>query len=397
MLHTRKIIAVALAAALFAPAAKAEIAFDVIGGSEISFEGLVQADGNWFSNDIVDQNGQALNGKDTEFELRRAELVFKGKGPGAINWVVGHDVKAKKWLDVNAKYTIGGNSNNYIQIGQYKQPHSLEELSSTKNNDFIAKASITNGMTVARRLGVAAGTGDQNWSVMGSWFTRELTRNGNHGVGYGVRGTFAPINAGGNVLHLGLSYISRDTDGDALRMRVRPMADLATAYLVDTGNVTNVDSAATTGLEAMYISGPFKLQGEYMQTKVSGVTSARDFDTDGGYVSAVWNVTGEKFGYKGGTPSLGLPDSPAAGMFQIGLRYDTINLNDGSFAGTPPKGTGVLGGEQDTWTLGANWYWRSNFKFALNYNKVTSSKFKTNVGNVNDDPSSITARAQIYW
>ena len=85
----RQLLTAAVAAALFAPAAHAEVAIDVIGGSEITFEGLVQADGNWFDNDKADLNGVAKNGKDSEFELRRAELVLKGKGPGNVEWVVG--------------------------------------------------------------------------------------------------------------------------------------------------------------------------------------------------------------------------------------------------------------------------------------------------------------------
>ena len=43
---SRSTLSVALLAALVAPAAHAEVALDVIGGSEISFEGLVQADYN---------------------------------------------------------------------------------------------------------------------------------------------------------------------------------------------------------------------------------------------------------------------------------------------------------------------------------------------------------------
>ena len=42
-----------------------------------------------------------------------------------------------------------------MQVGQFKQPNSLEELSSTKNNDFISKAMVTNTFGVARRLGGA--------------------------------------------------------------------------------------------------------------------------------------------------------------------------------------------------------------------------------------------------
>lgn len=75
-----QLLTVAVAAALYVPAAHAEVAIDVIGGSEITFEGLVQADGNWFHNDVVDLNGgDAGNGKNSEFELRRAELVLKGR------------------------------------------------------------------------------------------------------------------------------------------------------------------------------------------------------------------------------------------------------------------------------------------------------------------------------
>ena len=31
----------------------------------------------------------------------------------------------------------------------------------------------------------------------------------------------------------------------------------------------------------------------------------------------------------------------------------------------------------NTWTAGVNWYWRSNFKFALNYVKVSSDRQAT--------------------
>ena len=148
----RHTLVLALLAAVAAPAAHAEVAIDVIGGSEVSFEGLVQADGNWFDNDLADLNGASVNGKDSEFELRRAELVLKGKGPGNIEWVVGYDAKADKFLDTNLKYKIGGNGNHYLQLGQFKQPNSLEELSSTKNNDFISKATVTNTYAAARRL-----------------------------------------------------------------------------------------------------------------------------------------------------------------------------------------------------------------------------------------------------
>lgn len=424
---SRSTLSVALLAALVAPAAHAEIALDVIGGSEISFEGLVQADYNYFNSDFANLNSDAPDGKDSDNELRRAELVLKGKGPGNIEWVVGYDAKADKWLDVNAKYKIGGNANHFFQLGQFKQPNSLEELSSTKNNDFISKAAVTNTFGVARRLGAQYGIGDNNWGVTASYFTRELTEHPAptpHGPGFGLRGTFAPINESGNVVHLGLSYVDYDTFQDTVRLRARPQADLAGQRIVDTGNMTNADRQQTIGAEAMWITGPVKLQGEYMQSTVERYNNgnprqSKDFDGNSWYVSGVWNVTGETWGYKGGVPTTGLPNEPASGMWQLGLRYDAIDLNDGSVipASTPTGASaidGVLGGEMNAYTFGVNWYWRSNFKFMLNYVKVDSSRYfvrtpaapyAENPANnnqlvnrkVDDNPDIIEARVQLYW
>ena len=380
---SRHTLTLALLAALVAPAAHAEVAIDVIGGSEISFEGLVQADGNWFDNDVVDLNGVGANGDDSEFELRRAELVLKGKGPGNIEWVLGYDAKADKFLDTNIKYKLGGDSNHYLQVGQFKQPNSLEELSSTKNNDFISKAAVTNTYAVARRLGVGYSYGSNDWSLTASYFGRELTRNLAHGPGYGLRGTWAPINEKGKVLHFGLAYANYDTPDDTFRVRSRPNADLATVRLVDSGNLTDADRVATTSLEGLWIQGPFKLQGEYYSSDVQRYRAGSgDYTSTGAYLSGLWNVTGETWSYKGGTPGTSGPKEPATGMWQLGLRYDTLDLDDGS----------VLGGQMDIITAGVNYYWRSNYKVALNYVKVSSER-----RDVSDDPSILEARLQFFW
>ncbi|WP_305806659.1 OprO/OprP family phosphate-selective porin [Stenotrophomonas sp. YIM B06876] len=398
----RQLLTAAVATALFVPVAHAEIAVDVIAGSEITFEGLMQADGNWFDNDRADLNGAGINGKDSEFELRRAELVLKGKGPGNLEWVAGYDAKADKFLDANLKYKLGGDSNHFLQLGQFKQPNSLEELSSTKNNDFISKATVTNTFAVARRLGAGYGVGDSNWSITGSAFGRELTRNLAHGSGYGLRGTFAPINDKGNVLHFGLSYVDYDTDADTLRLRARPNADLATVRLVDSGNLTDTDRVSTLGAEAMYVGGPFKAQGEYYSSKVKRYDHD-NYSASGYYLSGMWNVTGETWGYKGGVPSTGLPSEPGRGMWQLGARFDHIDLDDGrlrapAVVGGAPIVDGVLGGKMDVWTVGANWYWRSNFKFALNYVMVDSKKYSTSARSfVSDKPNILEARLQFFW
>ena len=88
------------------------------------------------------------------------------------------------------------------------------------------------------------------------------------------------------------------------------------------------------------------------------------------------------------------------GMLQLGLRYDTLDLDDGTLttSGATPVVTGVLGGEMDAWTVGANWYLRSNFKLALNYVKVQTSKYSSTAKAIlDDDPSIVEFRAQFSW
>ena len=76
-----------------------------------------------------------------------------------------------------------------------------------------------------------------------------------------------------------------------------------------------------------------------------------DFSGDGFYVSGLWNITGETWGYKAGVPITPLPDEPGKGMWQLGLRYDTIDLNDGTVPAHRRRTSdvdGVLGGEMDS-------------------------------------------------
>lgn len=383
---SRSILTVALLAAVAIPEAHAEIAIDVIGGSEVSFEGLVQTDGYWYDSDVFDLNADPNDGSDADYGLRRAELVLKGKGPGNFDWVLGYDAVGDKFLDVNVKYKIGGSKQDYLLVGQFKQPNSLEELSSTKNNDFITKAYITNTYAVGRRLGVGYNYGGDNWQVTASYFGRELTRNLGAGSGYGVRGGWAPLNESGKIFYIGASYINRDVDDDTIRIRTRPAADFS-QRLIDT-NIRNADRLWTTGLESFFVTGPFKLQAEYMTTTVdrydTGFASqpGDNYTTDGYYVSGLWNITGETWSNKSGVPGTASPENPGSGMWQLGLRYEAIDLNDGI----------VQPGKLNSTTVGVNYYWRSNFKLALDYSMVKGRR-----NGVDDDPSVIGARAQFYW
>lgn len=343
-----------------------------------------------------------------EITLRRRQFAY-GRvyltPPGDLS----RAATAGKYLDNNLKYKIDGRAHHTLQLGQFKQPNSLEEQGSTKNNDFISKAAITNTWALSRRLGAAYSVDTGNWSVTGAAFSRELTRGSAAGDGFGLRGTWAPIDAAGRIFHLGLSHMAYNAElplpggaGNtaAQRWRARPQADLARTRLVDTGTLSLADKVRTTGLEVLLVQGPVKLQGEFMRSTTTRDGGMPDFTGSGAYASALWNVTGESWGYKAGTATTPLADQPATGMLQLGLRYDTLDLNHGhpAPAGTSPAVTGVLGGKMDVWTVGANYYWHSHVKVALNYVKALSSKYSAATGtDLHDNPSIVEMRAQLHW
>ncbi|MBK8285197.1 MAG: porin [Ahniella sp.] len=397
-----------MSAAVFAglsSSAMAEMNLDIIGNNEISFEALIQGDYNQFDNDFSFErlDGGTLSASQLttlgntfgtlvdDNNMRRSEFVLKGKGPTS-DWTVGYDFSTQggrgKWLDVNYRKRLTADYG--IRIGQFKQPNSLEELGSTRHNDFISKAVTTNAFGIARRVGVEAQTGGANWTLTGTWFGRELTSNLNAGAGFGARGTFAPIMDEHNTVHLGVSAIRHDTRNDLYRNRQRPDADLANLRLVDTGDLKDADSVTTLGLEAAWIGGPVKVVGEYMNSTIAR-DFAEDFKGDSWYVSSVWNVTGEAFTYRQGIFNTPLPNDPGyKGMYQLGLRYDTIDLDEGM----------VNGGTQDSLTAGVNWYWRQNLKVMLNYVMVDADRDVRISGvaspiRMSNDPNILEMRVQI--
>lgn len=362
--------------ALVPLSAAAEVPLDVIADTEIFIDGLFQVDKNIFDSDVAQFRDDA--------ELRRAEVIFRGKHMSGLEIMLGYDPKADKWLDASVKGRV--NAYTTWRLGQFKQPNSLEELASTKNNEFISKAMVTNTFGVARRLGAELATEGRNWSLAGSWFGRELTHNLARGAGYGARATWAPklaLDEFGlaDFVHLGLSAVSMDTPADTLRLRARPGADLTPIRLVDTGTLTTTDRMTTLGAEAAWGQGPLLLQGEAYQARI--VRSAgQDFDASGWYLQGIWTLTGERHGYKGGTITTPLPNEPLRGMWSVGLRYEGLDLDDGA----------VRGGEENNLTLGVNWYWRTNFKFMANYVDVRSER-----RGVEDDPSILELRAQMVF
>lgn len=370
-----------MATALLAAAPQAHaIDLGTVGGFDLAFEGLLQLDGYRYRGDW------SGHGDDTDF--RRAELVLKGEHASGFDWVVGYDANSERWLDVNGRVRFAEGSQ-HLRAGQFKQPTGLEELSAGPTNDFIAKAAATSTFAVSRRLGVGWGLDRGDWSVSASWFDRELTRNQAEGQGVAARATWAPVRDEGRLLHLGLSASRRDAPDDGVRLRARPNAELADIRLLDTGAMPDARRQATVGAEALWVQGPVKVQAEWFQSSVDR-RAGRDFDASGGYASVMWQPGGQTWGYRDGVPRTPGAGDSRVGLWQLGLRYDRLDLDD--------PGAGIAGGTMDVWTAGVNWYRGEHLKLALNYvDASTRRDAGAPAGWLQIDPASIQARLQLAW
>lgn len=388
-------LAASLAAALAAPA-HAEVPIDVIGNTEIYFDALLHFDAYHYSQDFRRADGRPMtpaqvtaNTLANRGQFRRGEMIFRGKTPTG-EWQVGYETVGSRgsgrngrWLDVSYRGRI--NADWSYRFGQFKQPNSMEELTSTKNNEFISKAMVTNAYGLSRRVGAEVQYATPSITATATWFTREINVDQRVGNGFGTRLTWAPILdlQAGEALHFGASAVQFDSKRNRYSLSVRPQADITTFNAIS----ASLNDAGTTrilGAEAMYYRGPIKLMGEYMRSGTDRLGRAADYDTDGWYVSGVYTLGEEKFGYRGGIYTTALPSDPVRGMWQIGARYDRLDANDGN----------VLGGAQSAFTVGANWYIRSHFRLSLNYVMVESERVQSGVL-IHNNPDILELRGQI--
>jgi phosphate-selective porin OprO/OprP len=263
----------------------------------------------------------------------------------------------------------------------------------------MSTAMMTKTFTLGNRLGVAYGHefrygkadvagSHPTLALTATYFDHELaaTRripNYARGNGVALRAAWAPVNQAGRIAHLGLSWADYDTRDAEMRWRVQPNMELTPVRLLDTGAMPAIDHVSVLGAEAFWVAGNVKLQGEYMRADAHRhVPADTHFQGAGGYVSALWNPGGETWRYVDGLPVTPVGAVTNAGMWQLGLRYDAIDLDDGP----------VHGGRMRTWTLGVNWYWNAHLKFVLNYVAVQSRRAA-----VTDDPAITGVRVQFHW
>lgn len=346
-------------------------------GIEYGVRGTIQYDSNHFSDDAL-PNGTARFA-DRE-AWRRKETYLYARKNGVWELVAGYDFQSHLWVD--AYFRLFTKTAGDFRAGQIKTPVGFEEGAiGSGSTTFLERALPVQAVNQGRRIGL-----DWTYEKVPGWllnvggFSGGDLNGDNDGTTWAGRAVYNPVKSDTSVVHLGIAGSIEERNDEIARIRARPEANLTTIRLIDTGNLTGADQIKRAGLEVAWAQGPFSLQGEFLTIDASR-RAARDFAAEGAYLYGSWVVTGESRPYKSGAFGNVKPRN-GYGAVEVGLRYSTLDLNDGI----------VAGGKQHDWTLGANWYLGQHFKLQANYIRAFSDK-----GMLALDPKITELRAQISF
>ncbi|MFQ5743870.1 MAG: OprO/OprP family phosphate-selective porin [Acidobacteriota bacterium] len=290
-------------------------------------------------------------------EIRRARLFVSGYIYKGVEFKIQYDFAGG---DANPKDVYIGTRGlpANVRVGHFKEPFSLEELTSSKFITFTERA-LTNVFAPSRNSGIMVhGKVAGERASYGFGVFRETDSFGDSLADkYNLTGRFAgtPIygSDGHRLLHLGGAFTFKNVDNDGtLRFRQRPEVHLAPRF-VDTGKFP-ADSAHIFNAEVATVIGPFSAQGEYTRAAVNSDT-ADDPAFNGWYVMASYWLTGEHRNYETKEAAFGrvhpkanfLDGSGGAGAWELAVRYSRLDLNDKKIAG----------GKLNDLTAGVNWHW----------------------------------------
>ncbi len=313
-----------------------------------------------------------LHGSDTGVEFRRARLAIGGLVYGNIDFKFEYDFADGT---AAAKDVYIGMSKvplvQYVRVGHFKEPFSLEELTSDDFTTFQERATM-NAFVPSRNNGIA---------VMPAFLDQRMTaqvgafrETDNSGRGFGsdqqynvtARVTGLPwYDAGEHMLHLGVSYTHKFRSNDDIAFAQRPEAHLFPVNLVNTQKL-ECDGVDALNPELALALGPVFLQAEYTRAFVAQVHET-DPRFAAFYIEGSYFLTGEsrtsfyrkQFGYfERVIPNHDFSiDGKHWGAWQLAARFSRIDLDSES----------VHGGTLDDVTAAVNWYLNPNTKIIVNY------------------------------
>lgn len=380
------------------------------GKFSFNIRGRIHAD--WATADIK-EGGYDFN---SGTNIRRARIGVNGTAFTDFKYRLEFDLGGGESTVTDAYVEYAGFKNISLIAGQFKQPYTFDDLTSSTVHPFIERSLMSNSFSAGadRRMGagVKAKLGPVNTFFAVSGENASTTRSDTAvDEGWGVNGKiYVEDKFGGVDVHLGGSgYIRTDNRVDAAspnswRVRDRPGTRVDGGRIIDSGTILNVDQAQFFGAELAASYGPLLFFSEYGWNKLkprdpltcTASNCLRDDVTlKGYYLAGAWMITGEHRAFRNGELDGIKPKNNVGGgdgglgAFELAFRYDHANFEQtiGSRAGT----------YADMYTTGLNWYFNPNFRLMVHWTRFDG--FNTPLDPVGSEAKGdiIATRVAVFW
>lgn len=396
------------------------------GNFKMAMGGRLQLDGQMSQNDHnAPQNARLNSGA----ALRRGRIHMDGTlykdfdFKFEYDFVRGSGTNAAGITDAWVEYTALKPIS--FTVGQFKEPFSLESVTSNRYLTFIERSAPNNAFVEWANpylLGISAQTFGERYTgrlafqaepIGGGSYANNSSTNSNGNANrntssgntagnpsYGVTGraTFLPIyNSKTELLHVGgagsyrrinntmngqTSAGSNGLGGTSTGMSfASQVGDVDRTNWANTGVLTDsvttanrrvLESFSRVGAELAGVYGPASFQGEYMRTQLNGQNYSSKDHLDGYYAYASYFLTGESRNYDAKKGAFGRQKpnrdfslkNGGFGAWELATRFDSLDMNTEH----------VAGGRLQSGTIALNWYINPHVRFMADYAHVFTSK-----------------------
>jgi phosphate-selective porin OprO and OprP len=328
--------------------------------------------------------------------FRRLRLRADGTMWEVVEWVAEIDFAngVTAPTDVYARITqlpLIGN----LQAGHFKEPFSLEQLTSSRYLTFMERSLINQPFVPAFNQGIMIQrtfAEESVWAALGIFRTNTDNITGlDQGDGeYSVTGRLAasPVyeNNGRCLVHLGIAASHRNLEelnspaSSTVTFSTQPEVRIGFPTWATTGAIA-ANHVQLVGLEAAVQNGSWNMQAEYVAARVDRFfavptpTDPGNPTFHGFYIQTSYFLTGEHRPYRRSSAAFDrvIPHESfflvgtgedghcgtccGKGAWEIALRFSQLDLDD----------SGIDGGNVRDVTFGVNWYLNPNFKIQANY------------------------------
>ncbi|MFB6344288.1 MAG: OprO/OprP family phosphate-selective porin [bacterium] len=365
------------------------------------FGGRIMAD--WSFNTSQSDNYVSQLGDEAEdgFEFRRLRLYTEGGVAKDIEYKLQLDFAdelAGNEVDIKDAYISvdKGLVGIPLKIGHFKEPFSLNELTSSKYITFMSRSMLSDGFTPEYNPGIqtAYHTPDNKFNLTLGMFNpqsglQQPATSGSWNLSGRITSPIVYSNSGKNLVHLGLGFSQRSEQSGTYSSDLEPEVHKGDPEYLDI-TVPSVTSSTVFGLEAATVQGPLSIQAEYAQNDLSR-SAGKEPTLSSQYLMASYLLTGEHRPYDKADGDFGRIDvnnsvnNGGSGAWELAARWSSTDYSD---AQGPTTGDVDLASKANVITLGTNWYPTGHSKWMVNY--VTANQDAKDV-----DAQWLTTRFQV--